>query len=138
MGSYYNAIGLWKIPGASTTPDVRLTFQIVSRVRALKFGADGTLAAGLADGRVLAWLPEFSSLAAPAWETAAGREIGALTFSLDGKTVWSGDERGDLKARDARIGALQSTLRLMAPLSAGAAPRWIRWNRAGTLSSSAP
>lgn len=134
------SVQLWDVSGASKTgaPDVVLSLEPASRVQALKFSASGALAAGLADGRVLLWAPAFNKGGAPVWQTAAGRAISSLEFSRDGKTLWSGDERGELKARDAGSGALQSTLRLEAPAAEGSAAQWVKWDRSGKVERSTP
>jgi WD40 repeat protein len=142
-GSYSNGIGLWDIADARTnrgmTPDVQLKIEgQLARLNALKFSASGALATGLANGRVLLWGSNFIASAIPAWETTTGRSITSLSFSADGKTLWSGDERGELKARDAQSGTLQSTLRLRAPQIEGEVPEWVKWDRSGKAVKSTP
>lgn len=142
-GSYYNDIGLWNIAAPRTngslTPDVRLTIGgQTARLNALKFSATGALAAGLADGRVLLWAPTFSADATPAWETTTGRSTVSLAFSGDGKTLWSGDGRGELKTRDAQSGSLQSTLRLLTARAEGGVPEWVKWDRSGKVVKPTP
>jgi WD40 repeat protein len=116
--------------------EATVSLTVTSPAQALCFGNDNSLAVGLQDGRILLWAPNPTPDAAPLWETKPGRAINVLQFSLDGKTLWSGDERGDLKTRNAQNGQLQSTLRLLPPVNESAAPAWVRWTRNGEIENS--
>lgn len=128
-------IDLWNLnqPRSNHSRKATVSLNVTSPAQALCFGNDNSLAVGLQDGRVLLWAPNPTPDAAPLWETKPGRAINVLQFSLDGKTLWSGDERGDLKTRNAQNGQLQSTLRLLPPSSENNVPTWVRWTRGGTI-----
>lgn len=110
-GSRNGRVLLWDLnrerKDYDTAADMPLqTGDAAAVVQNTAFGADGTLVAGLADGRVLAWKPEFVKDAAPQWETAAtGSAITALSFDRAGSRVWSGDDRGELIERDGKVQA---------------------------------
>ena len=141
-----DAVGVWAIardgkPGS--TKEIGL-FALDSPAQSARFAPDGSLAVGLRDGRIKVWAAfsgdaasEAKSLdATPLWETARGRQaVVSLEFSRDGKTLWSGDARGDLSSRDARTGQWRSTLRLAPPKGADAPASWVRWARDGKVES---
>lgn len=159
-GTIDGRILLWdttqKRPMKGTSPDA--TLMAGSAVNALAFSSDGSLAAGLQDGRVLLWKTQSqngalrevtwqakaqlwsaqqSSGRAPFWETAATRfGVCVLCFSANGQTVWSGDARGALTARDAQSGQLLSVLRLLPSRTAMGAPSWVRWDKNGAVTHS--
>jgi WD40 repeat protein len=136
-----STLDLWDLsrarqPNSSAAPSVRL--PLPSQGRTLAFSPDGSLAVGLSDGRLLFYTAPFSANATPKWETTPGNVIETLTFSADGKILWSGNGRGDLTARDAQSGQLQSTWRLLAPAGENAQPSWVRWARDGKVQTSQP
>ena len=112
-------------------PPMRL--EITSPAQAISFNKDGSFAVGLQDGRILMWAADPTEKSTPLWQTQPGRPINVLQFSADGKTLWSGDERGDLVARNAIDGQWKSTLRLLPPANENEAPSWARWTRGGKL-----
>jgi outer membrane protein assembly factor BamB len=105
--------------------------EVAAPAQAISFNNDGSFAVGLQDGRVLTWAANPTADSQPVWETKPGRAIDVLQFSTDGKTLWSGDERGDLVTRNADDGQWKSTLRLLPPADENAAPSWVRWARGG-------
>ena len=110
-----------------------LRLKVLSPAQAISFNNDGSFAVGLEDGRVLMFAANPTTTSKPIWETKPGRTIDALQFSADGKTLWSGDERGDLVARNAIDGQWKSTLRLLPPTNEIDAPSWARWERGGKI-----
>lgn len=133
------SLELWdlqqKKPDSSSVPTVRVA--LTSAAHVVRFGRDRSLAVGLADGRILFWASPPANDTPPAWETAPGRTIHTLEFSTDGKTLWSGDERGDLVARDAQTGQWQSTLQLSTPKDGDGVPTWVHWTRDGKVEAPA-
>ncbi|MDQ3813351.1 MAG: hypothetical protein M3347_05315 [Armatimonadota bacterium] len=135
-GTRDGSVLLWDLSRARKQYDIQsdVSLSAGAWVTTVAYAPDGKLAAGLNDGRVLVWAREPSQDAAPLWESEATRSaVRALSFSRDGRSLWSGDERGVLVARDAESGAMQSTLRLLPPREAGAALDWVRWDRAGQV-----
>jgi hypothetical protein len=115
----------------------RFLLKTDAPVLAIATGIGGEIAVALQDGRVLLWKPDFTPDSVPAWETAPGRRIVTLAFSSDVKSLWTGDERGDLKVRDAASGQWIATLRLQGTKEGKSAPSWVQWNKAGSITKSA-
>ncbi len=138
-GPSRTGVGVWDLGKErgfpnSFAPDFQLALSspLPARLNAASWSATGALAAGFADGRVLVWTPDFAPDKAPTWETAPGRAITSLAWSSNGLLL-IGDERGDLKTRSAKSGALESTIRLLAPASETAPPRVVRWTSDGKI-----
>jgi WD40 repeat protein len=103
-------------------------------ITSLAFAPDGKIAAALRDGRVLVWPAAPTKESLPLWDTPATRAaVHSLTFSRDGKTLWVGDARGALLARDAQSGELQNTLRLLPPAQPDASLSWVAWDKSGKI-----
>jgi WD40 repeat protein len=145
-GTGTNSINLWDLvrerkEDLDDNADIVLKSGLEEQfsLKSVSFGADGTLAAGTSNGRILAWKPQWVAEALPSWETAPTfSELLSLSFSTDGKYLWSGDARGELQKRDTATGEISVTIRLLPPKTEDAPAKWIKWDRAGKIVTSSP